>query len=53
MSKKKNNRRQKFRFTNRLRYRRHKVRTLRMREVSRAYIRERSIRRARRRALRA
>ena len=52
MSKKKN-RRQKFRFTNRLRNRRHKVRTLRMREVSRAYIRERSIHRARRRALRA
>ena len=49
----KNNRRQKFKFTDRLRNRRQKVRTLRMREVSRAYIRERSIHRARRRTLRA
>ena len=46
-------RRQEFRFTNRLRNRRHKVRTLRMREVSRACIPERSIHGARRRALRA
>ena len=40
-----------FGFTNRLRNRRHKVRTLRRREVSRTYIRERSIHRARRRVL--
>ena len=49
----KNNRRQKFRFTNPLRNRPHKVRTLRMRDVSRAYTREHSVHRARRRALSA